>query len=623
MLQKLNERIQGVVAWLVISLIAITFTLFGVDYYLQSQHSSNAKVMVNDEPISNELVETNYRRTRAQQDAAHLTVGDEKNLQAQVINQLITNVVTVQSARHVGFEISASQANTAIVNIPQFQEDGHFSTVRYQQALNSALFTPESFLQEVRQGMLLNQQRFAFVGSSFALPSEVTQFVRLYLQTRDYEYLRIPAAPLEKSVKIALPEIQAYYSSHQQQFKSPEQVSIDYVTLSMHDIYSKLNVSTDEIKRYYNENQSNYLTPAQWRVAHILFALPDDASKEEIDATQNKAETVYKALQEQPALFDQYLARSDDKLATLNKGELPWITAGNNEYDKILSPLTTVGEISAPEKTKHGLEIFKLIEYKPVTTKSLAQVQATIKEQLLTDMAQAEYAKLLEQLSDLSYQTPDSLTPVADGLQIKMEHSPLFSRKGGSDAITSNKQVINAAFSHDVLALGDNSEPVQLNNDSVIVLRVKQHLLAKALPLEKVQEQIKTTLVQNQAMKMAQEIGTQLVNPTNDEQQQRLIASHQLQWNAVTQAARDNDKIDPVINELAFTIVKPENRDGVKLNNGDFVVVKLKNINEGKLDALDEEQKNSLIQQIEASYGMMDYDLYVNSLVHNAKIVRN
>lgn len=50
MLQKLNEHIQGVVAWLVIILIAITFTLFGVDYYFQSRQISDAKVIVNDRP---------------------------------------------------------------------------------------------------------------------------------------------------------------------------------------------------------------------------------------------------------------------------------------------------------------------------------------------------------------------------------------------------------------------------------------------------------------------------------------------------------------------------------------------------------------------------------------------
>ncbi len=72
-----------------------------------------------------------------------------------------------------------------------------------------------------------------------------------------------------------------------------------------------------------------------------------------------------------------------------------------------------------------------------------------------------------------------------------------------------------------------------------------------------------------------------------------------------------------------FNILKPENRDGVSLPNGDYVVVRLKQINEGQLSSLDKEQQSSLIQQIEASYGIMDYDLYVNALVNKAKIVKN
>lgn len=78
MLQKLNEHIQGVVAWLVIILIAITFTLFGVDYYFQSRQISDAKVIVNDKPITMQAFETNYRRTRAQQDLPQMTAADEK-----------------------------------------------------------------------------------------------------------------------------------------------------------------------------------------------------------------------------------------------------------------------------------------------------------------------------------------------------------------------------------------------------------------------------------------------------------------------------------------------------------------------------------------------------------------
>ncbi len=405
MLQKLNERIQGVVAWLVIILIAITFILFGVDYYMQSHQTANVKATVNDQPINMQAFETHYRRARSQQDLAQMTAADEKNLQMQVLNQMITNEVTLQAARHYGFAVSADQANAAIVNIPQFQEDGHFSAERYQQALNGALFTPETFQNEVRQGMLLNQQRFTFMGSSFALPEEINRFVRLYMQTRDYDYVTIPAAQLEQTVSISPEEIKHYYEANQKEFMAPEQVSIDYITLSMRHLRDAIKVSPDDVKRYYDDNQSNFLTPAQWKVAHILFAVPADASKDDLDEIQKKADNAYAELQKDPARFNELLALSDDKLSLPEKGVLPWIVAGQQEYDKVLSPLTKIGTISAPQRTAHGLEIFKLIDYKPVTTKSFAEVQAMIKEQLATELAQTQYTQALEQLSDLSYQS--------------------------------------------------------------------------------------------------------------------------------------------------------------------------------------------------------------------------
>ncbi|RUR16178.1 peptidylprolyl isomerase [Legionella sp. km535] len=624
MLQKLNERIQGVVAWLVIILIAITFTLFGVDYYLQSHQTSNAKVVVNNEPITNQSFETNYRRTRAQQDLAQMTASDEKNLQNQVLNQMITNEVTLQAARKYGFEVTTDQANAAILNIPQFQVDGHFSSERYQQALSGALFTPETFQNEVRQGMLLNQQRYAFMGNSFALPDEIKRFVRLYMQTRDYDYLTVASSHFLKQIKVSGDDINAYYKAHQNEFRTPEQVTVDYITLSMHDIKSRLKISNDDVARYYEENKNNYLTPAQWKVAHILFAVPEGATLEEQEKIQKNADDAYAQLEENPKQFEHMVSTiSDDKLSVADKGVLPWITAGQTDYAKVLSDLTEEGQISAPVKTKHGLEIFKLIAYKPVTTKSLEQVSSTIKEQLLTDMAQTQYAQALEQLSDLSYQTPDTLNPVSDALKLKIQTSEPFSRLGGSDAITKNKQVINAAFSHDVLELSNNSDPIQLDNDSVVVIRVNQHIPSKKQKLADVREQIEKTIAKSQADAKAKEVGMNLLNPVEDEKQKDLMTSNQLEWKSVVQSSRDSDKADTVINDLAFNLLRPESRDGLILNNGDYVVVRLKRINDGKLSSLDKEQQESLIQQIEASYGMMDYDLYVNALLKQAKIERH
>lgn len=624
MLQKLNERIQGVVAWLVIILIAITFTLFGVDYYMQSHQTSNAKVVVNDHPLANQAFETNYRRSRAQQDIAQMTAADEKKLQNEVLEQMIANEVTIQAARKYGFEVSINQANSAIVNIPQFQEDGHFSAERYQQAISGALFTPETFQNEVRQGMLLNQQRFAFMSSSFALPLEIKRFVKLFMQTRDYDYLTVDSTRFEKQINVTENQIQDYYNTHKKEFMTPEQVSLDYVTLSMNDIKNKINVSQEDIKRYYDDNQNNFLTPAQWHVAHILFAVPEGTSKSNEEAIQKKAENAYAILQKNPNQFDQLVASlSDDKLSLAEKGVLPVMTAGQNDYDKILSNLTKPGQISPPEKTKLGYEVFKLISYKPVSTKSLNEVQTTIKEQLRAETAQTEYAQALEHLTDLSYQTPDTLSPVADTLKLKIMTTQPFSRSGGNDNLTKNKQVINSAFSHDVLELSNNSEPIQLDNDSVVVLRVNQHLAASQQSLNSVMDQIKKIITKQGALAKAKEIGSSLLASGENKEQKDIISANQLQWHSISQAPRDNDKANAQINDMAFNLLKPDSRDGMVLPNGDYVVVRLKQINDGKLSALDKEQRDSLVQQIEASYGMMDYDLYVNSLINHAQIVRH
>lgn len=624
MLQKLNERIQGVVAWLVVVLIGITFTLFGVDYYMQSHQTTNAKVVVNGQALTDQAFETNYRRARGMQDIAQMTAEDDKKLQGQVLDQMITNEIMVQAARKNGFEVSVSQANTAILGIPQFQEDGHFSNEKYQQALSAALFTQTSFQNEVRQGMLLNQQRFAFIGSSFALPDEIERFIRLYMQNRDYDYLIIPVSRFEKEVKISSNAIAEYYDQHKKEFMTPEQVSLEYVSLSMHDIKKHIKISNDDVARFYNENQNNYLTPAQWHVAHILFAIPEGVSKDELDQIQKKADDAYALLQKDPKQFEQLVTSlSDDKLSIAEKGELPWITAGQNDYDKVLSNLTKPGDISAPTRTKHGYEIFKLMAYKPVTKKSLADVNNTIKEQLMAEMAQNQYAQALEQLSDLSYQSPDSLSSVSDALKLKIEKTAPFSRAGGNDLITKNSQVVNAAFSHDVLELGNNSEPIQLDNDSVVVVRVNEHISEKEQSLSEASAQIHKILTKNAAKAKAKELGVSLLNTADSKEQQDFMHTNQLSWSSVEQASRDNDKVDPLINDIAFNLLRPETRDGIILPTGDYVVVKLRQINDGKLSALDKEQQESLIQQIEASYGMMDYDLYAKSLINQAQIERH
>ena len=625
MLQKLNERIQGVIAWVVVILIAVTFTLFGIEYFLQSHHDTSTEVEVNGQMISKQDYDMAYKRTRQIRDPSLLSAALEKQLKQQVLDEMIMKTVSIQAARANGFDVNTAQANAAILAIPQFQEDGRFSSGRYQQALNGAFFTPETFQKEVLQGMLLNQLRYAFMGTSFALPTDIQQFVKLYMQTRDYNYTQIPAQAFINKEQVSAADIESYYKEHQKEFLSPETVTVDYIRLSMAAIKSTIQISDEQIQRYYEENQHNYYLPAQWKVAHILFAVPPEATPEDQQRIKEHAEQTFVELQNNPARFDQAVKDlSDDKISVAQGGLLPWIIAGQSTFDKSLVDLTQPGQIASPFKSKHGYEIFKLIAYKPAVIKPLSQVKDTIRDQLVADLGQAQYAQALEQLSDLSYQSPDSLAPVAEALKLSIQQSTPFSRAGGDTDLTKNKQVIHAAFSQDVLALGNNSEPVQLDNESVIVLRVSNHTLSIQQPLSEVRSLIQDKIAMYKAQQEASYLGKELLSASQSaSQQDHLMLQHQLKWTSVASSPRDSDLSPEAINELAFSLAKTGTEMGRTLANGDYVIVHLKSINDGQLDKLDKEQIASITQQIETNYGMMDYDLFVSNAMKKATIVKH
>lgn len=622
MLQRLNERIQGLVAWMVITIIALTFTLFGLDYYMQSHQASDVEVTVNGEPISKQALEINYRRTRQRPEPSLTTMVSEAAIKKQVLNEMTVNLATVQAAHRAGFSVSPLQADAAIVNIPQFQHNGRFSTERYQQALTGAMFTPESFQKEVKQGMLLNQQRFAFIGSAFVLPAESIDFIKLYMQTRDYQYLSIPSSLFTTDEQISDDEITQYYQAHKKEFITPEKVSIDFIELSMDNIKKNITLNQADVRRFYDENQENFLTPIQWQVAHILFVQPNLSNLTDDNSAKKQAQEAYLSLQKHPTQFSEWTkTRSADKLAASNQGILPWIEAGTSTFDKPLSQLTQIGQISKPVRTSYGYEIFKLVDYQPAAIKPFEQVKAQISAQLMSQLAQSRYTHALEKLTDLSYQTPDSLVPVAKTLGLSIEHTLPFSRHGSSTNVTKNKQVVNAAFSHDVLTLGNNSDPIQLNNDGVVVLRVNQHRAATKKSQALAKPIIIRKLALIKAQQQAEKQGQAIINSdVNNLHLPEFLASKHLFWQQVKQASRDSDSIDTVVNELAFSLLKPKTRQGQRLANGDYVVVQLETINNGEFDKLDKEQQANIIQQIETNNGLMDYELYVSDLVRQTKI---
>lgn len=616
MLQKLNDRIQGAVAWIIVSLVTLTFTLFGLDYYLQNHRTENVKIKINGHSITKEEYDLSYRRLSQLQGQDALTPEQERILKQQVLSEMMVNAVSVEVARKHGFEVDNKQTLAAIMQIPQFQEDGHFSTSRYTQALSNAFFTPQTFQQEVQQGMLLNQQRFALIGTEFALPTELAQFVSLSMQKRDYQYAVVKAADFLAKEQVTRDELQKYYKMNQKQFMTKEQVSIDYIRLSLQSLKDKITIPTEQVARYYEDNKNSYLTPAQWQLEYVRFFVKSDHNDAEEKSAKQAARDLYDIVQETPAHF-ALLAKKAVQQKQAQSGLLPVVIAGQSDLDHYLVNLTEPGQIAEPIRTKQGYEVLQLKSYKPAAIQPLSEVKTLITEQLRQEAAQQQYAELEERLSELSYQNPDSLAPVAESLKVPLEHSALFMRgHPNKEAITQNPAVMQAAFSHDVLAYGNNSDPIQLDADTLVVLRVKKHIPAAVQDIAQVRSVIESVILKQKSSLAAQTYGKNLAmsSPKN--------LPRTLHWQRVIGATRDSEKGDAQINELAFAISDTGGYEGHILQSGDYALVRLEKKTDGQLDMTDNEQTRNLTQQLEASYGLMDYDLYISQLMSQAHIVK-
>jgi peptidyl-prolyl cis-trans isomerase D len=196
------------------------------------------------------------------------------------------------------------------------------------------------------------------------------------------------------------------------------------------------------------------------------------------------------------------------------------------------------------------------------------------------------YFELAERLADLSYEDPSSLEPAANTLGLTIQHSDWVTRDKGEGVLSSPK-ALSAAFSEDVLVGHNNSELIELDTESALVLRVVEHKEETTEPLAEVRERIVERLLQQKAEEQAQ--------AEADKRKQEIESGTSLQQAAgelavtgpLTLARTDRSQPQALLNAV-FTSVKPAagavTVDSVRMANGDVAVFSLQAVKEGDAD---------------------------------------
>ncbi|WP_336342308.1 SurA N-terminal domain-containing protein [Pseudomonas atacamensis] len=622
MLQNIRDNSQGWIAKTIIGVIVALMALTGFDAIFQATTHKNEAAKVNGDEISqNELSQAvdMQRRQLMQQlgkdfDASLL---DEKMLRESALKGLIDRKLLLQGAEQAKFSFSEAALDQVILQTPEFQVDGKFSSERFDQVIRQLGYSRMQFRQMLAQEMLIGQLRAGVAGSGFVTDAEVLAFARLEKQTRDFATLNVKANPA--AVKLTDDEVKAYYDEHAKEFMTPDQVIIDYVELKKSSFFDQVAVKDEDLEAAYQKEIANLAE--QRRAAHILIEVNDKTTEAQAKAKIDEVQARLAKGEKFEALAKEF---SQDPGSANNGGDLGYAGPGvyDPAFEKALYSLSK-DQVSEPIRTDFGYHLIKLLGVEAPEVPTLASLKDKLTRELKAAQVEQRFVEATKQLEDSAFEASDLAQPAAD-LKLTVHTSKPFGREGG-EGVAANRAVVTAAFSPEVIDEGANSTAIELDPETVIVLRAKEHLKPAQLPLESVSAAIRTQLTKEHASAEAKTRAEKLIADLRDGKAPLDKAIDGQNWKITEAATRGQEGVDPAVLQALFRMPKPAAKDkptfsSVTLPDGSLMVVRLNGVNEAA--APTDEEKAQYRRFLASREGQQDFAAYRKQLEAEAEIER-
>ncbi|MFI3190161.1 peptidylprolyl isomerase [Crenothrix sp. D3] len=614
MLTKIRDKAHGIFAQVMLIGMCVAFGLWGINNYTDSSKEAGV-ASVGDKTFYQQDVNKAYEQYSQQFQGMGI---DEQSLKGQALEKLISDEVLLQYVRKQGLVATDNDTREFIKTLPYFQVNGKFNDGQYKALLNSQKMTANEFVNRIKNALIMEQFQGGIVNSSFATDYDVDNFFKIQNQQRDVDSMTVAIPVLTEQPSDA--DIASYYQQHQAQYQIPEQLSIEYVELSLAELAKKVAVTDEKLKVFYDEQKDSYTTPERRKISHILFVVNDKVD----DKT-----ALEKALQAKQDLATKDFATvakevSDDKLTAKTGGDLGLFNAGSME--KPLEDAATtlkLNEVSNPVKSKFGYHLITVTELVAGDVKPFDSVKEEVTKAYQKAQAETGFYESGETLTAMSFEHPDSLQAVADTLGLTVQKSTLFTKDKG-DGIAAEDKIRGVAFSEEVLQ-GNNSTPIELGSDRLVVLRQLEHKEATARDLNAVKTDIIAALLADKAKLQAVTQAKQIVARLQAGESMDAIATEQkLSIKKVTGLSRNKPQLPEPLTDAIFKAAKPVGDKPsvviVPLPTGEQVIISVTKVTTGIISDDDKKKLALAKKNIAHAFGQAEFNTVVNSLQSSADV---
>lgn len=513
-IRKHSKLVMGILFLLIIP----SFVLFGIDGNYFSEKSATV-ASVDGKAITQTEWDNAHRtesdRLRAQQPGIDGKLLDSPQARYATLEKLVRDRVLAAAAQHMHLVASDAQLARELQKIPAIAQlrkpDGSLDTQAYRALVGAQGLTPEGFEAQMRNDLSINQVLGGVVSTAFASPAESQLGMDALLQRREIQVAHFDASAYVSKVQTSDADLQAFHAAHPELFRQAEEASVEYVVLDLDAIKAGLTVSEDDLRTYYKENQDRLAGKEERRASHILINAPKGEPAAERENAKQKAEEILAQVRKDPSKFAE-LAKKDsqDPGSAPQGGDLGFFTR-----DTMVKPFADAvfamkkGDISDVVESDFGYHIIELTDVKTPKVPTFDEVRPKLEDELRQQMAQRKFAEVAETFSNLVYEQPDSLQPVADKLKLKIQSASDVTRKppAGAKGALANPRFLEALFAPESLQSKRNTEAVDVGANMLAAGRITAYQPAEALPFDKAKERVRTAYVAQKSADLARADG--------------------------------------------------------------------------------------------------------------------
>ncbi|MBH36573.1 MAG: hypothetical protein CMD89_01430 [Gammaproteobacteria bacterium] len=587
MISFLRERLQGIVAFSFLGIVALTFAFLGLPTFAQS-FTNNDYAKIGNYGIS----QSEYFRTRSQiEQNIRDQFGQQIDLnplssfiEEQAKTSLIEKYSIIKFFDELNIKIPTNYIETELSRNEAFQIDGDFDQEAFKNYLINFNLSKEQLIRDYSSDLKLNLSVALLDSLVNVFDSTLEQYLDLLTEKRTIKFVLLDTSNVLIDYQPENQQLLEYYDSNSNQFLVPEKISFNVINLDKEAL--EISVSETELKNAYDIYLQN-IPDGEKRVSHAMIIR---GNYEDEESFNEKVLLAEEALGKQS--FENVVQNFSDDEGTLQENGDLGFTDGEvfpEEFELVIAALSE-GDISEKIFYEGNVHFLKITDVSGVEIQEFSEKS----DELLREIKDIKFEDAILSIQRSITGSNRSLEQLEE--QFKTTATLFQELPRGESGYDSENE--NLIFDTNINSWSD---PVNIGNDSFQLVQPVVKIDESIEDFELVMEEIIAILVQRAKLRILEDAyaaSDPITLDTESLLQQFPIENFKIEEfkdiNRTT-SLLSNDIVNLVFNQAETGMIKKE------LVNNTLFIYSILERNPGENDSVGEEDRASIISQSRSS----------------------